>query len=104
MERKCTNCKYYEKHTDGSCGLILKETGKVVHVYDCCNRHEWSDETINEAVAVVRDELLKHGALYDGFLASVKSALIDYQEDGRVVLNASCDVLSKEILKRIVGE
>lgn len=104
MKKDCINCKHYEKYTDGSCGLILKETGKVVHVYDCCNRHEWNDETINEAVAVVRDELLKHGKLYDGFLASVKSALIDYQKDNRHILNADCGVLAKEILKRIVGE
>lgn len=31
--------------------------------------------TIQQAVTVVRDELLKHGDLYDGFRASISSTL-----------------------------
>lgn len=31
--------------------------------------------TVQQAVTVVRNELLKHGDLYDGFLASISSTL-----------------------------
>ncbi len=31
--------------------------------------------TIQQAVTIVRDELLKHGDLYDGFCASISSTL-----------------------------
>ena len=31
--------------------------------------------TIQQAITVVRDELLKHGDLYDGFRASINSTL-----------------------------
>ena len=31
--------------------------------------------TIQQAITVVRDELLKHGDLYDGFQASISSTL-----------------------------
>lgn len=31
--------------------------------------------TVQQAVTVIRDELLKHGDLYDGFRASISSTL-----------------------------
>ncbi len=34
-----------------------------------------SDRSIQQAITVVRDELLKHGDLYDGFRASIGSTL-----------------------------
>lgn len=58
----------------------------------------FTPETVQEAVIVLRNELLKHGDLYDGFLASVVSAIKD-SEDGILVYD-----LAEHILKRIVGD
>lgn len=50
------------------------------------------------ATIILQNELLKHGDLYKGFLASIKSAI--YETENQIV-----DVeLSKNILKRIIGE
>lgn len=54
--------------------------------------------TIQNACEVVREELLEHGDLYNGFKASVVSALYE--------LPCSEDIpdLADRILKRIIGE
>lgn len=105
--KECKYCKHWEYRGKNSFPVTPLGDG-CPRGFSCasgtCDYIEWTDNTINEAVAVVRDELLKHGALYDGFLASVKSALIDYQKDNSHILNADCGVLAREILKRIVGE
>lgn len=62
-----------------------------------------SDQSIRQAVNVLRDELLKHGDLYDGFHASIKSALNDYGYETCCVEDANNEV-AYEILKRIIGD
>lgn len=103
MERKCENCKWHEDYSGVCCCGDSDRRADFTDNDFVCEYHAWNGLTVNEAVAVVRDELLKHGALYDGFLASVKSALVDCQKDNSHILNADCGVLAREILKRIVG-
>ena len=54
--------------------------------------------TVENFCNILRDELLKHGDLYDGFKASVISTLIEigFCEDVRDVAD--------RVLKRIIGE
>lgn len=64
-------------------------------------KYDFTPETVQQAIVVMRNELLKHGEFYDGFRASVMSAA-DYQfcrPDG-----ATCDELVDAIMKRIIGE
>ena len=53
---------------------------------------------IDKACKILRTELLKHGALYDGFHASIMSAINDASN------YTSADALSTMILSRIIGE
>lgn len=53
--------------------------------------------TLEEAIKIVRDELLFRGDLYYGFLASIESALL---EDGTIT---NVHDLAESILERIVG-
>ena len=60
-------------------------------------------DKVREAILTLREELLKHGEMYNGFLASIKSALDDYckymddSDGGR-------NIMVVTILKRLVGE
>lgn len=59
--------------------------------------------TVENACKILRDELLKHGDLYDGFLASIHSAVKEC-----VYMMAYVEVpeeeVAREILERIIGE
>lgn len=57
-----------------------------------------SDQTVQQAVNVLRDELLKHGDLYAGSLASIESAI----KEGPCVSRSS--ETAERILKRLIGE
>lgn len=56
------------------------------------------DERVKEACKILREELLKHGDLYDGFLASIYSALNEIPEGTYI------DEMPEIILNRIIGE
>ena len=65
-------------------------------------------ETLQEAACIVRDELLKKGDLYDGFVASILSVLMPkehYAGDGESEIYAEygAKYLAEEILNRIIG-
>lgn len=61
--------------------------------------------TTQQAISVVRDELLKHGDLYNGFLASIESALSEWQDEQEIVDDGySSKQLSEYVLKRLIGE
>lgn len=64
-------------------------------------RFSFTPETVEQAVKVLRNELLKHGCVYDGFLECITSAL---NEIGHSLPNWDTKSISKEILKRIIGE
>lgn len=64
-----------------------------------------SDRSIQHAVTVVRDELLKHGDLYDGFRASIGSALSEYQNEQEIMDDGyNSKYLSERVLNRLIGE
>lgn len=52
------------------------------------------DRDIIQAVCVLREELMKHGDLYNGFLASINS----------VIREGISEDISERILARIIGE
>ena len=61
------------------------------------------------AIIILQNELLKHGDLYNGFLASIKSALkkLDHKKRACGGLDISADEyteISENILKFIIGE
>lgn len=58
-----------------------------------------TDGELEQAIKMVRNELLKHGDLYKGFLASIESP---FREAG--VRNLDISLVSERILKRIIGE
>lgn len=65
--------------------------------------------TVQNACKILRDELLKHGDLYDGFKASIISVMKEnsrYIGDGEMEIIAEYgeNQLAEEILKRIIGE
>lgn len=65
---------------------------------------DYSPYTVKESCKILRDELLKHGDLYNAFLHSIKSAIIDYAKHC-YYFGGDTEVLSEEVLKRIiVGE
>lgn len=66
-------------------------------------RFSFTPETVTEAAKVLRNELLKHGDLYDGFLASIKSAVAEYAA-GCHCFGGDYEILSEEIANRIIGE
>ena len=61
-------------------------------------RTEFTQESIRMACVVIRRELSEHKELYEGFLASIQSAI---SEAGNYT---SPEDLSKMILERIIGE
>lgn len=70
---------------------------------------DYSPQTVKEACKILRDELLKHEDLYDGFVASILSMLKEnsrYIGDGETEIIAEYgeNQLAEEILKRIIGE
>lgn len=63
------------------------------------------------AMIVLRNELLKHGDLYNGFLASMRSAIDDKFWDSRSTVRPMCDIGGEDfdeaaelMLKRVIGE
>ena len=66
------------------------------------------NSNLQQSIATVRDELLKQGDLYDGFVASIFSILKPkehYVGDGEFEIYAECGAkhLAEEILNRIIG-
>lgn len=72
-------------------------------------RFSFKPKTVEEAVKVLRNELLKHGEFYNGFRDSIQSVLKPkerYIGDGEFSIHAEfgSSYLAEEILKRIIGE
>lgn len=70
---------------------------------------DYSPQTVKEACKILREELLKHGDLYNGFVASVLSVLkpkSHYVGDGEteIIVEYGENYLAEEIVKRIIGE
>lgn len=54
--------------------------------------------TVQQAVTVVRDELLEHGDLYDGFRASISSTLKE------ILTGMGLYDVTEKILAGLIGE
>lgn len=74
-------------------------------------KFSFTPQTVAEAVQVLRNELLKHGDLYDGFLASMRSAINNEFWDSRGTVGGMYDVGQEDLevaaelmLKRLIGE
>ena len=63
---------------------------------------DYSPQTVKEACKILRDELLKHGDLYNGFISSIESALKE-QKVTALPFQSERDIADK-ILQRIIGE
>ena len=63
---------------------------------------DYSPYTVKEACKILRDELLKHGDLYNGFLSSIESSLKEQKVTG-LPFQPKSDIADK-ILQRIIGE
>ena len=63
---------------------------------------DYSPHTVKEACKIIRDELLKHGNLYNGFLSSIESSLKEQKVTG-LPFQPKSDI-AENIFKRIIGE
>ena len=59
---------------------------------------DYSPQTVKEACKILREELMAHGDLYNGFLSSIQTAI---KEAPNYVKKRE---LAERILKRIIGE
>lgn len=59
---------------------------------------DYSPYTVKEACKILQDELLKHGGLYNGFVASIYSALKEIPDETRI------EDMPQLIMNRIIGE
>lgn len=64
-------------------------------------RFSFTPKTVEEAVKVLQNELMKHGDFYNGFLESIERSVKE-QQPSLPYRNSKC--ISEEILKRIIGE
>lgn len=83
--------------TDGKAKEALKENA------------ESHSQTVQEAAIALRDELLKHGDVYNGFQASILSVLKPREEEVSALKSViyaefGTTALANSILKRIIGE
>lgn len=63
-----------------------------------CEKNGFIPEPVQQAIVVLRNELLKHGDLYEGFKASIESVLYEPRNGEGI------DQISEKILRRIIGE
>ena len=63
---------------------------------------DYSPQTVKEACKILREELMKHGDLYNGFLSSIESSLKE-QKATALPFQPERDIADK-ILQRIIGE
>ena len=68
------------------------------YVVFACNTDVDLSEYVDASIIILKDELLKHTELYNGFLASIGSAIRDSE------INAETEIPSERILRRIIGE
>lgn len=60
--------------------------------------------SITYAINMLCDELMKHGDLYNGFLASIKSSVKEDSRINRYITINDVEDISNHILKRLIGE
>lgn len=94
----CVNIDHFKDFDTGEDIMKFNSHG-YVFAKDCeCDLSDY----VNIAVIVLRDELLKHEDLYDGFLSSIESSLKEQKVRGLPFQPES--EIADNILKRIIGE
>ena len=94
----------------GEIPIVLVEIAGGCNFEGMADIHfDYSPQTVKEACKILRDELMKHGDLYNGFVSSILSVLKEnsrYIGDGEteIVAEYGENQLAEEILKRIIGE
>lgn len=97
-------CMSMEPHNDSETGeeTVKFETNEEplrIYMKDCdCDLSSY----IKIATIILRDELLKHGELYNGFISSIESSLKEQKVTGLPFQPES--EIAEKILKRIIGE
>ena len=69
---------------------------------ECLAQISFTSQSITDAISVLRHELLQHGEIYDGFKASLKSALIAYNSCGLPFEPE--EEIAEKILNFMIGE
>ncbi len=98
----------------------LEEEGIIIRKTNCSSRYRLlnmdfingirgssTTEQISfqQIVIAIRKELLKHEELYEGFLASIKSAVFKYQNKQEIMdVRYDSEQLSEFVLKQLIGE
>lgn len=94
----------------GEIPIVLVEIAGGCNFEGMADIHfDYSPYTVKEACKILRDELMKHGDLYNGFVSSILSVLKEnsrYIGDGEteIVAEYGENQLAEEILKRIIGK
>ena len=87
----------------GEIPIVLVEIAGGCNFEGMADIHfDYSPYTVKEACKILRDELLKHGDLYNGFISSIESALKE-QKVTALPFQPESEIAEK-ILKRIIGE
>lgn len=73
----------------------------VEEVHNSGRRTRTRGNSVQEAMKVLRAELLRHGDLYNGFQASIESSVKEQQVLSQ---HRNSDTIAKGILRRIIGE
>lgn len=66
-------------------------------------KFDFVPKTVEEAILIIRNELLKQEDLYNGFLASIESSIIE-QNVTALPFGDTQHEISEKILQRIVGD
>lgn len=69
---------------------------------ECLAQIGVTSQSITDAISVLRHELLQHGEIYNGFKASLKSALESYNYCG--MLFEPEEEIAEKILNFLIGE
>lgn len=94
----CVNIDHFKNFDTGE-DIMKFDSSGYIFTKDCeCDLSDY----VNIAIIILRDELLKHGELYDGFVASINSSLKDQKLTG-IPFQPEREI-SENILKRIIGE
>lgn len=87
----------------GEIPIVLVEIAGGCNFEGMADIHfDYSPYTVKEACKILREELLKHGDLYNGFLSSIESSLKEQKVTGLPFQLES--EIADNILKRIIGE
>lgn len=96
---RCRSIDYHADHESFPMFVFEVSALSDIEVNHADIRFKFHPYTVVEAVKILRHELIQHGDVYCGFLASIKSALNDMC-DGASDTNRAAE----KILERMIGD